>query len=284
MRFQIAAWIALAQLVHAGPKPIETTRPMVDLILVTNDGGKLTEFYGEVLGLKQLVSAEMKGVGQVTSFQLGTASINIVAAAKPVPQHDGGFEGGIGIRGVALFLPDADRFSKSMVSHGLPEPKFLTGKTGAKVARTTDPDGNWVELIFPGAAAPAESLNQIAIVLMVADEAKSREFYGKTLGIPETPPHGKPETGLLYAYTAGKATILVKGIKNATAHTGKVMDAAGYRSIRFSVKDVDALAAELRESGVPIPSPPHKGHGGAQAMYVADPDGNYLEFLSAPPL
>ena len=282
MRLPIAALMALLQIARADLKPIETTQPMVDLIMVTNDGAKAREFYGDILGLKLLVSAPMPGVGDVVSYQVGTGTLSIVAAANPVPKHAPGIDGGIGIRGIALFLQDADRFAKSMASHGLPEPKFLTGKTGAKVARITDPDGNWLELIFLGAQAQPEMLNQMAIILMVADEAKSREFYGKTLGIPEAPPHGKPETGLLYAYTAGKSTVLVKGIKNAQPHTGKVMASVGFRSIRFHVKDVDALARSLQESGVPVPVAPHKGHGGGQAMYVADPDGNYLEFLSAP--
>ncbi len=101
-----------------------------------------------------------------------------------------------------------------------------------------------MELIFLGAEAQPEMLNQMAIVLMVADEAKSRA-------------------------------------KNAHPDTGEVMASVGYRSIRFHVKDVDVLAGSLKESGVAIPTPPHKRRGG-QAMQAADPDGNYLEFVSAP--
>lgn len=253
---------------------------MADLIMVTNEDAKAKEFYGDILGLKQLSSRPLKDFSEIITYQVGIGAIEIIAMGKPVPKHTG-VNGGIGIRGVALFLPDADRFAKSMASHGLPEPKFMTGKTGAKVARVTDPDGNWVELIFLGAQAQPEMLNQMAIVLMVADEAKSREFYGKTLGIPETPPHGKPETGLAYAYTAGKTTVLVRGVKNAQPDTGKVMASVGFRAIRFYVKDVDSLAGSLKRSGVAIPTPPHNGSRG-QGMQVADPDGNYLEFLSAP--
>ena len=80
--------------------------------MVTNVGAKAKQCYGDILGLKQLVSAP-----------------------NPVPKHAPGIDGGIGIRGVALSLQDANRFAKSMAGHGLPEPKFLTGKTGVKVAR-----------------------------------------------------------------------------------------------------------------------------------------------------
>jgi|SRR5579862_7518637 len=254
-------------------KPIETTRQMLDLTIVTNYPAKAKEFYGDIVGLKVLGSS-----GDTTRYQVGDGTINLVAAPKPLQAYPG-FEGGIGISGVALYLSDPDRFANRMHDHGKPEPNFLMGKGGSKLTRLTDPDGNWIELVF---LANSDAVGQMAIILQVADEAKSREFYGKTLGMPDAPPHGKPETGLLYAYTAGRSTILIRGgRKGSPVHTGNPANLAGYRSIRFPVKDVDALAASLRESGVAIPVAPHDGGpGGARSMYVTDPDGNYLEFVS----
>jgi catechol 2,3-dioxygenase-like lactoylglutathione lyase family enzyme len=254
-------------------KPIETTRHLLDLTIVTNDPHKAKEFYGDILGLNVLSAS-----GDTTRYQVGDGTIDLVSAPKPLQAYPG-FESGIGISGVALYLSDADRFAKRMHDHGKAEPNFLTPSSAdAKVARVTDPDGNWIELIFL-----KNPFNQMAIILQVADEAKSREFYGKTLGMPDAPPHGKPETGLLYAYTAGGSTVLVRGARKGSAvHTGAPTACAGFRSIRFPVKDVDAVARSLRESGVAIPVPPHDGPNGSRTMYVADPDGNYLEFVSAP--
>jgi catechol 2,3-dioxygenase-like lactoylglutathione lyase family enzyme len=251
-------------------KPIETTRQMLDLTIVTNYPAKAKEFYGDILGLKALSSS-----GDTTHYQAGEGTIDLVAAAKPLQAYPG-FESGIGITGVALYLSDADRFANRMHDHGMPEPNFISSRPEAKIARVTDPDGNWVELIFL-----KEPVNQMGIILQVADEAKSRQFYGKTLGMPSAPPHGKPETGLLYAYTAGGSTVFVKGARKVTpVHTGAPADKAGFRSIRFPVKDVDALARSLKECGVSIPVAPHDGPHGTRTMYVADPDGNYLEFVS----
>jgi catechol 2,3-dioxygenase-like lactoylglutathione lyase family enzyme len=252
-------------------KPIETTRQMLDLTIVTNYPAKAKEFYGDILDLKVVATS-----GGTTTYQAGEGTIDLVAAPKPLQAYPG-IEGGIGISGIALYLTDADRFANRMHDHCLPEPHFMSARPEVKVARVNDPDGNWVELIF--LQAPQ---NQMAIILQVADEAKSREFYGKTLGMPGAPPHGKPETGLLYAYTAGGSTVLVRGArKGATVHTGPITAFAGLRSIRFPVKDVDALARSLKDSAVSIPVAPHDGSHGSRTMFVADPDGNYLEFVSA---
>ncbi len=252
--------------------PIETTRQMLDLTIVTNYPAKAKEFYGDILGLKVVVAS-----GDTTTYQIGEGTIDLLAAPKPLQAYPG-FEGGIGISGIALYLTDADRFANRMHDHGKPEPNFLAPRPDIKVARVTDPDGNWVELIF--LKTPQ---NQMAIIFQVADEARSREFYGKTLGMPDAPPHGKSETGLLYAYTAGGSSVLVRGAKKgSTVHTGPIAAFAGLRSIRFTVKDVDAVASALKQSGVSIPVAPHDGPHGSRAMFIADPDGNYLEFVSLP--
>ena len=265
----LAMFLGLAT---AENKLIETTRQMLDLTIVTNYPAKAKEFYGDILGLKVLAAS-----GGTTTYQVGEGTIDLVAAAKPLQAYPG-FESGIGISGVALYLTDADRFSNRMHDHGKPEPNFLASRGDMKVARVTDPDGNWIELIFL-----REPLNQMAIILRVADEAKSREFYGKTLGMPDAPQHGKPDTAMGYAYTAGGSTLMIRGArKGSTVHTGPAPAIAGLRSIRFPVKDVDAVARSLKDSGVSIPVAPHDGPNGTRTMYVADPDGNYLEFVSAP--
>ena len=227
-------------------------------------------------------------------YQAGSATLRIVTPKSPVAKHTEVMDKAIGIRGLALYLPEASEdFAKRLASHGRPEPKWITAKTGIKLARLTDPDGNWLELIFVGKPlgkpmglgkpeGNADPPNQMGIILMVADEARSREFYGKTLGLKETPPHGKVETGLLYAYASGGSTILVKGIgKDAPNHAGKITEAVGYRGITFYVSDVDSLVGKLQDRGVKVAVAPFD-HAGMRGMYALDPDGNWLEFLSTP--
>jgi catechol 2,3-dioxygenase-like lactoylglutathione lyase family enzyme len=240
-----------------------------DVTIVTNRMKELVEFYGGACGLHR-----MDGPG--TRFAIGDAALNLVSPARPATQFAEPMNLAIGIRGVALRLSDADSFETRLVAMGRPKPQFLTPAPTAKLLRTTDPDGNWVELVFAG-----PDLNHVAVILMVADEAKSRDFYGNTLGLKSAKPHGNEKTGLFYAYELGTATILVKGAeKSAPVRTGPVEETCGYRALTFHVADVDAAAASLRGRGVAIAKQPFVKSTGQRALYATDPDGNYLEFLS----
>ncbi|MDQ2948786.1 MAG: VOC family protein [Acidobacteriota bacterium] len=285
MKISLATWALLPLFALADSPPlVETTRPMLDVTMVTNDGAAAKMFYEEIVGLKPLGTATIANGAQLMRYQAGSATLRIVTPKSPVAKYSEAMDKAIGIRGLALYLPEgSEGFAKRLASHGRPEPKWITAKTGIKLARLTDPDGNWLELIFTGKPlGDAEPRNQMGIILMVADEARSREFYGKTLGLKETPPHGKVETGLLYAYASGGSTILVKGIaKDAPNHAGKITEAVGYRGITFYVSDVDSLVGKLQDRGVKIAVAPFD-HAGMRGMYALDPDGNWLEFLSTP--
>ena len=261
---------------------VETTHPMLDVSIVANDGAKAAEFYGDVLGLKAGPTADIANGAKLLRYQVGAATLRIVIPKSLVPKYSEAMDEAIGIRGLALHLADApEQFAKRLANHGLSEPNWVTGKNGTKLARLTDPDGNWIELVFDGSAA--DKLNRMAIILMVADEGRSREFYGKTLGLQETEPHGKPKTGLLYAYAAGGSTILVRGVKDVPNHAGKITDAVGIRAITFYVKDVDSMQGELEGRGAKIAVAPFNHGGLMRTMWVLDPDGNYLEFDSPMP-
>ena len=263
-------------------KGIEIARPSLDVTIVTNDAARADEFYGEVLGLKKLgPAAKLADGGRITQYGTASATIRIIVPPKPAAKFTEAMDKAGGIRGLAFMLPDADQFAKNLTSHGRPEPTFLPAKSGGKLARILDPDGNWLELIFPPGADPGK-LNYMAIILMTSDEARSRDFYGKVLGLEEAAPHGKPETGLLYAYSSGQSQILVKGIaSDAPNRAGKLTDTVGIRGITFYVKDVDAVERMFRERGVKISVPPFDHPGAIRMMFAADPDGNFLQFASA---
>ena len=284
MKFQ-NCWYVLALLpafaaTDAG-KGIEITKPSLDVTIVTNDGEKADEFYGEVLGLKRLgPAAKLADGGRIAQYGTASATIRIIVPPKPAAKYTEAMDKAGGIRGLAFMLPDADQFAKNLTSHGRPEPTFLPAKNGGKLARILDPDGNWLELIFPPGADPSK-LNYMAIILMTGDEARSRDFYGKVLGLEEAAPHGKPETGLLYAYSSGQSQILVKGIAaDAPNRAGKLTDTVGIRGITFYVKDVDAVARMFKERDVKISVPPFDHPGAIRMMFAADPDGNFLQFAS----
>jgi catechol 2,3-dioxygenase-like lactoylglutathione lyase family enzyme len=273
----LAALFLLAPLCQgAGLTALETSKSMLDITIVTNDGAKTNEFWGDIVGLKVLGSAASPKGAQHTRYQAGTAVLDVVVPAKPVAKYSEEMDGGIGIRGLALRLTDAEAFLRKRASHGLPELKPANAKGNIKLYRMKDPDGNFVELIF-NPEGGAEWLNQMAIILMVADEAKSKEFYGKTLGLKETPPHGRPETGLLYAYAIGGSTILVKAArKDSPNRAGDPAAAVGLRAMTFTVDDLDSTGRFLRDRQVKAPA---SAHGSVPRIAASDPDGNSLIFL-----
>ena len=256
---------------------LETSKSMLDITVVTNDGSKTNEFWGDIVGLKAIATVTSPAGARHTRYQAGTAVLDVAVPATPVAKYNEEIDGAIGIRGLALHLSDATAFLRNAARHGFPEPKLANSKGDIKLYRMKDPDGNFVELIF-NPDAPADWANQMAVILMVADEAKSKEFYGKTLGLRETPPHGRPETGLLYAYASGGSTILVKAArKDAPNRAGNPAAAVGLRAMTFTVDDLSATERFL--SGRRLQFAP-AAHSPIPQVTVTDPDGNVLIFVS----
>jgi uncharacterized glyoxalase superfamily protein PhnB len=56
-------------------------------------------------------------------------------------------------------------------------------------------------------------------------------------------------------------------------------NAPGIDHISFTVADVDALYAKLREAGVACDGPPEDQSWGARMLGLKDPDGNNLYLL-----
>ena len=93
---------------------------------------------------------------------------------------------------MGLYFADEAALVARFKQHGLPVPEFrpVRGST-TRVALTTDPDGQPVELIVvPNATA--ETLQQIEIGLTVADIERSRTFYREFVGLEEQPPVEDP--------------------------------------------------------------------------------------------
>ena len=60
---------------------------------------------------------------------------------------------------------------------------------------------------------------------------------------------------------------------------GAIHKASGYRYWTISVADVAAVAAACEAAGVKVKVPPTEVMPGATIAIVADPDGNWVEFL-----
>jgi catechol 2,3-dioxygenase-like lactoylglutathione lyase family enzyme len=113
--------------------------------------------------------------------------------------------------------------------------------------------------------------------------AKSRAFYEGLLGMKVV---WEPDPQNLY---------LSSGTDNLALHQISTDELAAYRGARgqfldhfgfivASPPDVEQWHDTLRRAGVPIVKPPARHRDGSVSFYLADPDGNQIQFLYEPTL
>jgi catechol 2,3-dioxygenase-like lactoylglutathione lyase family enzyme len=273
----IAIALFLMMMTHAETLPIETLKPSLDVGIIVSDIDKAKAFYGDVLGLKQTAILPMPDGSTMYRYQTGTSTVKLRAVPK-ASKYSGAVREAVGVRLLTFYLDDFDGILKRWAAGGGEQPKVMdAGSNGAKFTFITDPDGNQIELVNVDSG-------RIAIGLTVSDVEKSREFYGKVLGLKEEPPEALAllNGAKKYTFTAGKTTIKfwAGAGENLPNHTGNITDAAGFRYFTFLVKDVDATREILKSRGAKIAVEPVDFGKIARIMMVADPDGNWVEFAA----
>jgi catechol 2,3-dioxygenase-like lactoylglutathione lyase family enzyme len=276
--------IAIPIMLTAENTHIQTIKPTLDVGIIVSDMDKAKAFYGGVLGLKEGPPLAMPDGTSMIRYLAGTTTLKLRAFPN-APKHPGATRAAVGFRLLTLYFSDIAPILKRSTEHGGPEPRLATGMAkGVKVAFLSDPDGNQIEIVGMPPEVEVAALDKIAVGLTVSDAEKSREFYGKILGLHEDEPltpamlNGAKE----YLFMAGKTQIKFWiGQGDALPkHTGNITDALGFRYFTFMVDDVDAVAALLKSRDAKIVMPPRDFGTLARIMMIADPDGNWIEFAS----
>lgn len=131
--------------------------------------------------------------------------------------------------------------------------------------RLTDPDGNLVTLVPPG----AHGIERIGIRLGVRDAAAHRRFYAVALGLPDVPERGGD------SFICGDSVILFDETPKASGDA--VFEGPGFRYITVQIRNVDEEhAAILARGGTEGRAPQTLGKV-ARISFVRDPDGNWIE-------
>ncbi len=275
--------LALPLMTHAETLPIETLKASLDVGVIVSDIDKAKAFYGDVLGLKQTAILQMPDGSSMYRYQTGTTTVKVRAIPKAA-KYSGAVREAVGFRLLTFYLDDFDGILKRWASAGGEPPKVMDAGPGIKFAFITDPDGNQIELVSLPSGSTASAVDLIAIGLTVSDVEKSREFYGKVLGIKEEQPEALAllNGAKKYTFTAGKTTIKfwAGAGENLPKHTGNITDAIGFRYFTFLVKDVDAVREILKSREAKIAVEPVDFGKIARIMMVADPDGNWVEFAA----
>jgi catechol 2,3-dioxygenase-like lactoylglutathione lyase family enzyme len=235
---------------------------------------RMYEFYGGVLGYKQLSTLNVGNGGGVARFQAGAQELKLTRRVGNRSYESGGVRAATGLRLLTFYFADERELSARFAQYGLPVPEF-TDYAGERrrTALVKDPDGQDVELVIvPGATV--EQLARIEVGLTVADMARSRDFYRRFVGLEELPPVDDERFGTRkYSYRHGATTISLRSFgKDLPADTGS-------GGIQYVVSNVEAVDALAKARQVPIDQPLSGLQGfDLRTIWLDDPDGvtNYF--------
>jgi catechol 2,3-dioxygenase-like lactoylglutathione lyase family enzyme len=235
---------------------------------------RMYEFYGGVLGFKQLSTLNVGNGGGVARFQAGAQELKLTRRVGDRSYVGGGVRAATGLRLLTFFFADEAALTASFVRHGLAAPEFTDLRSeGRRTALLLDPDGQPVELVIvPGATA--EQLARIEVGLTVADLERSRAFYRTFVGLEELPPVDDERFGTRrYSYRHGATTISLRSFgKDLPADTGS-------GGIQYVVSDVEFVDTLAKERHVTIDQPLSGLRGfDLRTVWLDDPDGvtNYF--------
>jgi len=114
---------------------------------------------------------------------------------------------------------------------------------------------------------------QRRILIRPRDLARSRDFYGRTLGLPVYREFGPDDArGVVFFLGGGFLEVAGSGTAPASEQT----------QLWLQVRDVHAVHAQLVAAGVPVDEPPTVEPWGLEEMRARDPDGLVLVFVQVP--
>jgi catechol 2,3-dioxygenase-like lactoylglutathione lyase family enzyme len=257
------------------------TFPMNVFRRFSGDAKPIYDFYGKVLGLKQLTTYSLGGNANVARFEIGPSQLKFSALVPNRKYQKGAVQDATGLRLLTFFFPDQAPVVERFRANGLPVPEFhsIPGSQ-RRSALAQDPDGQWVEIVIaPG--EPSAAYDQIEIGLVVSDLTASRRFYREFIGLEELPPVEDPIFHTTkYPYRHGSVIVSLRSF-------GKPLPAdTGSGGIQYVVSDVKAVQDLAETRRVKIDQPVNTLQGfGLKLVWLEDPDGitNYFAEIAATP-
>jgi len=278
-----AACILCISAVHAA-EPAELPFGMrtshLNLVLSVSDAEKTHEFYGEILGLKRIPNIDFPDDVYMIRYMGGTSEIKFIVTGEDLPSHAGKTGDGIGIRLMAVLLPDSKRTGvlEGLEAHGYPTPTFTEGK-GFRYGMAFDADGNQVEVVFIDEGRDEALFNIFQIGLTVSDTDAMNTFLREILGLVELPSEPIGGGNTKYSYKVGDSTIKFWSFgPDLPLYVGSPFEKIGMNLVQFLVPDVDAVRKTVLERGGKIHTEPFALGKLATIMFVEGPDGILFEF------
>jgi len=238
------------------------------------DPAAMYEFYGKVLGLKQLSTFDLGSKTNVARFQAGASEVKLTGMVPNRKYSKGGVQDATGLRLLTFFFPDQDSLIERFRTHSLAVPEFRSiPGTNRSSAIVKDPDGQSVELVVaPG--APAATFDGIEIGLTVSNLSASQKFYREFVGLEELPPlEDQIFKTKKYPFRHGTTTISLR------CFGAQLPADTGSGGIQYVVSDIQAVEALAKARHETIAQPLSTLQSFAlKTIWLDDPDGitNYF--------
>jgi catechol 2,3-dioxygenase-like lactoylglutathione lyase family enzyme len=266
------AWPAVAE-EPAGSLSALSTQPSMNVFRrFAVDRAKMIEFYGEVLGLKQLPSIALGGGNEMILFAIGSGQVKLQATPAASQYPKGDVKAVTGLRVFTFFYPDEATVSARFTAKGLPAPSFSARAGGGRAAMVLDPEKQWVELVVIPNAPPA-TYQRLEVGITASNLEKSRAFYRSFVGLEELPPVVDPALGATkYPFRHGETTITV------WSSAGNVPANKSSAGIQYVISNVEAVDTKAKAESVTIDRPLGLFGQGLRTIWLSDPDGvtNYF--------
>jgi catechol-2,3-dioxygenase len=248
-------------------------------VAFSGDAKPIYDFYGKVLGLKQLTTYNLSGNTNVARFEIGTSQLKFTTVVSNRKYQQGAVQDATGLRLLTFFFPNQAPLAERFKANGLAVPEFrpiLGSKKNSALVQ--DPSGQWVELVI-APDEPSVTYSQIEIGLVVSDIEVSRKFYREFIGLDELPPAKDSVFNTTkYPYKHGSVIVSLRCFgKRALADTGS----GGIQYVASNIKAVQDLA-EARHVKIDQPINTLSGFG-LRLVWLDDPDGitNYFAEIPA---
>jgi catechol 2,3-dioxygenase-like lactoylglutathione lyase family enzyme len=235
------------------------------------DGVKTLQFYGEVLGFRDIGTATVAPGQGVSRYQVGPSQLKFTKAGAGTAFTRGAINDAAGVRLWTMKFADEAALTKRFAEHGFAAPAFKT-IAGIRSALVTDPDGEWVQLVVvPN--GPAEIYGELEVGIAANDLEKSRAFYRTFVGLDELPAIKDPVLNVTkYPFRHGSTTI------SLWATPGPKPTNRQLAGIQYVVKPVDPIWALAQQRMIPVEQPLAETLPGLVTTWLYDPDGvtNYF--------
>ena len=108
-----------------------STQPSMNVFRrFAGDRAKMVEFYGDVLGLKQLPSFNLGGGNEMVLFSIGSGQVKLQATPAASQYPAGAVRDVTGLRVFTFFYPDEAALTARFTAKGYPAPVFVVRKAG----------------------------------------------------------------------------------------------------------------------------------------------------------